>query len=167
MTNGILPARLRIHMRSSTARATAISRYISTRSSRDRPRSAPSSLSALGAALVVMGSESLEVDRLAVDGEGGLAQCLRQGGVRVDGRPDLPRGRLEQHGHTGLADEVGHPGADHVHAQQLVRPGIGDDLDEALVLAANERLADGLERHLADLDGNSRGVAFLLRTADR
>ena len=31
-------------MRSSTARATAIRRYISSRSSRDSPRSAPSSL---------------------------------------------------------------------------------------------------------------------------
>src|SRR5436190_4766543 len=35
------PARFRIHIRSSTARASATSRYISRRSSVDRPRSAP------------------------------------------------------------------------------------------------------------------------------
>ena len=57
--------------------------------------------------------------------------------------------------------------ADHVHAQQLVGLRVGDDLDEALVLAADERLADGLEGHLADLDGDAVALAFLLRPADR
>src|SRR5215212_12038434 len=86
ITNGILPARLRIHIRSSTARVIAISRYISTRSSAARPRSAPSA----GAVLVAIFLPGrLEVDRLAVDGERRLAERLGQRWMRVDGRADL------------------------------------------------------------------------------
>ena len=58
-------------------------------------------------------------------------------------------------------------GADHVDAQQLVGLLVGDDLDEALVLAADERLADGLERDLADLDREAVALALgLLRPID-
>jgi hypothetical protein len=54
-----------------------------------------------------------------------------------------------------------------VHAEQLVGLGVGDDLDEALVVAGDERLAAGLERELADLDGDVVALAFLLGPADR
>ena len=57
--------------------------------------------------------------------------------------------------------------ADHVDAQELVGLLVGDDLDEALGLAADERLADGLERQLADLDRDAVALAFVLRPADR
>src|SRR5688572_13296461 len=106
MTKGILPARLRIHMRSSTARVIAIRRYISIRSSRVRPRSAPSAVEApssaalvgVRVAIVLLGPvrvrDSLEVDRLPVDRERSLADRLGEGRMRVDRRSELPGGSL-------------------------------------------------------------------------
>ena len=56
--------------------------------------------------------------------------------------------------------------ADHVDAQQLVRLGMRDDLDEALGLAVDDGLAHRLEGHLADLDGDAVPLAFGLGAAD-
>src|SRR5215213_2070242 len=137
ITNGILPARFSTHIRSSTARVTAISRYISSRSSRERPRSAPSAV-ALSAALDgvrVAAIVLLKVDRLAVDCEGGFVECLRECWVRMNGGPYFPGRRLEQHRHTGLADQVGHVWSDHMDTEQLVGLLVRDDLHEAFVVA--------------------------------
>src|SRR4051794_21851282 len=110
MTNGILPARFRIHMRSSTARAMTIRRYISRSSSRDSPRFAPNAVSDLLSVLVAIEPPlrlercALEVDRLAVDGERCLAHGFGESRVRVNRRAHLPRCGLEKHAHARLGD---------------------------------------------------------------
>ena len=71
MTNGIRPARLRIHIRSSTARASATVRYMATRSASASPTEAASGLvaaSPLRSVTVIASS----VDRSAT-GAAGLA----------------------------------------------------------------------------------------------
>src|SRR5438132_11159132 len=137
MTNGIRPARLRTHIRSSTARARATIRYIATRSSSLSPSDSPGWLERAGVELgrlallrcvTAIGSTGLlwlvssayslragpptsargsEVDRSTVDGEGGLAEHLRERRVGVCRAADLPRRRLEGEGERGLGDEVG------------------------------------------------------------
>ena len=92
-----------------------------------------------------------EVDRSPVDGHGRLADDLRQGRVWV-GRPaDLPRGRLELEGQRRLGDEVRGVRSHDVDAERVPGLRVADHLGEALVLTADERLGDGLERDLADL----------------
>ena len=55
-----------------------------------------------------------------------------------------------------LGDEVGGMRPDDVDAERVVGLRVGDDLGEALVLAADDRLGDRLERDLADLDACGR-----------
>src|SRR6476660_4907843 len=115
MTNGIRPARLSTHMRSSTARASATSRYISTRSASDSPRLAPRCESLPLVTVIAAGQAScsspgflvLEIERLTVHGHGGLADDLREGRVGVGGAADLPGRRFELEAERGLGDQVG------------------------------------------------------------
>ena len=58
-------------------------------------------------------------------------------------------------------------GPDDVDAQRVARLGVADDLGEALVLAADDRLRDGLERDLADLVREASLLALLLGQPDR
>ena len=67
----------------------------------------------------------------------------------------------------GLGDQVGRVRPDDVDAEGVVGLGIGDDLGEALVLAADDRLGDRLERDLADLELVARGGRLRLGQADR
>src|SRR5919198_1458403 len=151
MTNGIRPARLSTHIRSSSARVRATTRYISISSSSDRPTNPPRcvifrSVTAIDPLDPSLAGSS-EVDRASVDRHRRLAENLRQGRVRVRRRADLPWRRLELEGERCLGYEVGDMWADEVDAERVVRLGVADDLDEALVLATDERLGDRLERH--------------------
>src|SRR2546428_447407 len=80
---------------------------------------------------------------------------------------DLPRCRVELEGERRLGDEVRDVRADEVDTQGVARLGVADDLDEALVLAADDRLRHGLERNLADLVGQPLFLALLLGEAHR
>src|SRR5688572_9068492 len=187
MTNGMRPARLRIHMRSSSARASATKRYISTRSASVRPTEAarlpatlpsagalaasPSGASPLAASLlvtaIVVDGPPSEVDGPAVHGHRRLPDDLGEGRVGVGGAADLPGGRVELEGERRLGDEVRRVWPDDVDAEGVLVLGVRDDLRESFVLAADDRLGDGLERDLADLVRGSRGLDLLLGEADR
>src|SRR5579875_2321649 len=76
-------------------------------------------------------------------GEHRLAERLRQGGVRLHEVGDLVGGGLPVDRQVGLAELLGHPGADHVDAEDApgppVRALLADDLHEAVGLADDER----------------------------
>src|SRR4029078_11466608 len=110
---------------------------------------------------------ALEVDRWSVAGHRSFPDDLRQGRVGVGRAADLPRRRVELEGQRRLRDEVRRVRTDDVNAERVVGRGIGDDLGEALVLAADDRLGDGLERDLADLDGVALLLGLRLGQADR
>src|SRR3954470_2030280 len=168
MTNGIRPARFSTHIRSSTARARATRRYISRRSSGVRPRSAPSvgsgGVAAPGSECVTATALSVdrsEVDRPTVDGHRRLAEDLGEGRMGVGRSADLPRNRLELESDGRLGNQVCRVRTDDVDAERLVGFLVGDDLREALVLAADDGLRDRLERDLADLDRQASLLALL------
>ena len=92
-----------------------------------------------------------EVDRPTVDRHGRLAEDLGQGRVGMGRIRRSPRRRVEVEGDGRLGDEVGRVRPDEVDAKRVAGLGVADDLAEALVLAADDRLGDGLERDLADL----------------
>src|SRR3954454_6722522 len=163
MTNGIRPARLRTHIRSSTARASATRRYIARRSSSVRPAAAPSGCACRPVTVIASRSE---IDASSVDRERRLAHDLGERRGRVRRPADLPGRRLQLEGDRRLGDEVRGVRADEVDAQGDVGLLVRDHLREALVLAADERLGDGLERHLADLHGDAAVLALLLAEAD-
>src|SRR5258706_8735189 len=98
-------------------------------------------------------SSPSEVDRATVDRERGLADDLAQGRVGVGRTSDLPWRGVELEGEARLGDEVRRVRPDDVDAECVTGLRVADDLREALVLAADDRLRDGLERHLADLVG--------------
>ena len=75
--------------------------------------------------------------------------------------------RVELEGERRLGDEVGRVRPDDVDAERVLVLGVGDDLGEALVLAADDRLGDRLERDLADLVRRPGGLDLLLGQADR
>src|SRR3954453_11747976 len=133
------PARLRIHIRSSAARASATSRYISRRSAGVRPRSAPSvgsgGVAAPGSECVTaisLAARGSEVDRAAVDRHRRLAEDLRERRVGVRRAADLPGNRLELERHGGFRDQVRRVRADQVDPERLVGLLFGDDLGKAL-----------------------------------
>src|SRR4051794_37669481 len=76
-----------------------------------------------------------EVDRPPVDGEGRLADDLRQRRMGVGGAADLPGRGLELEAERGLRDEVGRVWADEMDAERVPGLGVADDLGKALVLA--------------------------------
>ena len=87
--------------------------------------------------------------------------------MRVGRAADLPGRRLELEAERRLGDEVGGVRPDDVDAERVVGLGVGDDLGEALVLAADERLGDRLERDLADLERVAGGGGLRLGQPDR
>src|ERR1044071_2004349 len=99
------------------------------------------------------------MDRQPVDAFGGLHDGLGDGRVRVDDAPQLFGRRFEVEGDDGLVNDLGRVRADDVDAQQLVVLRLADDLDEALLLAEDARLARGREGELRRL----HVVAQLLR----
>ena len=80
---------------------------------------------------------------------------------------DLPGVDLEREAEARLGDEVGRVRADDVDAERVVGVLVRDDLGEALVLATDDRLGDGLERDLADLVVRAGRLDLLLGQADR
>src|SRR3990170_1003596 len=100
----ILPARCMSHMRSSTARASSICRYIALTSSSVRPSSACFGCVAVSLATVVM--LPLHVDRCAVDRQRGFRQDFGQGGMCVHVHGHLGGGALDELREGGLGDEV-------------------------------------------------------------
>src|SRR5688500_43149 len=151
MTNGMRPARLRIHMRSSSARASATKRYISTRSASVRPTEAarlpavllstgslvaasssagsPLAASLWGTAIVVEGPPSAG-DGAAVHRDRGLADDVGEGRVGVGRAADLPGGRVELEGERGLGDEVRRVRSDDVDTEGVLVLRVRDDLRE-------------------------------------
>src|SRR6185503_6526316 len=101
MMKAILPARCISHMRSSTARARSIWRYMARTSASVRPSVLWPSSATLVSAITPIVSD---VDRPAVHGEGRLDQHLGQGRVRVHGHRDLAGGPLQQQGERRLGE---------------------------------------------------------------
>src|SRR4051794_30293884 len=190
ITNGIRPDRLRIHIRSSTARERATRRYIAMRSASPRPTdaasptAAPSPVCDPGFCVTAIWSSASrrrgacrlppasttaasEVDRPAVHGKRRLAEHLRERRMRMRRAADLPRRRLELEGDRRLGDEVGRMRADEMDAERAVGVAVADDLGDPLVLTADDRLGDRLERHLAHLDRQPALLSLLLCQTDR
>src|SRR4029077_15630835 len=94
----------------------------------------------------------VDVDRPALAAPRRLADDLRQRRVGVGRAADLPRRRIELEGERRLRDEVGRVRSANVNAERVIGRRVGDDFGETLVLATDDRLGDGLERDLADLD---------------
>src|SRR5437879_2384627 len=67
-----------------------------------------------------------------VHGEGGLADGLRQGGVRVTDASDVLGRTGKLHYRHRLCNEVGRTRADDVDAEDAVGPGVGEDLYQTL-----------------------------------
>src|SRR3954447_25648828 len=174
ITNGIRPDRLRIHIRSSTARERATRRYIAMRSASPRPTDAasptaePRPVCAPGFCVTAIWSSASrrrgacrlppasaraasEVDRPAVHGERRFAEHLRERRMRMRRAADLPRRRLQLEGDQRLGDEIGRVRTDEMDPERSVRVAVADDLREPLVLTGDDRLGDRLERDLAHL----------------
>jgi hypothetical protein len=72
--------------------------------------------------------------------------------VGVHAHPELLRGALHQLGEDAFGDQFGDMGADRVHAQDAVAVRVGDDLEEAVGVAFDQRFADRAEGELRLLD---------------
>src|SRR5919112_3762132 len=99
------------------------------------------------------------MNRQAVDALGRLHDGLGDGRVRVDDAPQLFGRGFEVERDDGLVNHLRRVRADDVDAQQLVVLRLADDLDEALLLAEDARLARRAEGEL----GRLHVVAQLLR----
>src|SRR4029078_263158 len=132
MMKAILPARCMSHIRSSTARASSIWRYMPSTSASVRPSAfCPSSATLVFAITPIVS----DVNRGAIHGEGRLDQHLGQGRVRMDRHRDLARGALQQQGQGRLGQEVARVRTDEVRSEKDAGLGIGDELREAVDLA--------------------------------
>lgn len=89
-----------------------------------------------------------EVNRQPVHRHCGLANDLGQGRMSVHVHPEFLGGALDQLGEATFGDQLGDVGANCVHAEDEVGVGIGDDLEEAVRVSLDQRLADGAEREL-------------------
>src|SRR5215207_4127504 len=92
------------------------------------------------------------MNRVSLVGYVDFSGYLREAGVRMDGHPDLLRRALHQLGEDALGDQVRHVRAYGVHPEDEVGLRIGHDLEEAVGLALDERLADRPEGELRLLD---------------
>src|SRR5918997_4575634 len=90
--------------------------------------------------------------RVTLHGHGSFADDLGEGGVGMDRHPKLLRRPLDELGEDALGDEVRHLGPYGVHPEYEVGLCVGDDLEEAVWLSLDERLADGPEGELRLLD---------------
>ena len=75
----------------------------------------------------------LDVDRHAFDTREAVEQTFGERGVGVNGEHHLFDGGFEFDGGHALGDDLRGLGADDMDAQDLTVPGVGDDLDEAIV----------------------------------
>src|SRR5713101_1197816 len=166
MTNGARPWRLINHMRSSTARARRMTSYILSACSSLKPsdwwRLGPPFASICAALRAIL----LNVDRDAVDGQGGLLDGFRDGRMGSDARPDLEGCRLEELGQRGLGNELGGIRAEDEDADQFVRVRVADDLHEALGLTEDHALGIARQREFPDLDVQSLVARLLFRQSE-
>src|SRR5215211_7789492 len=98
------------------------------------------------------------MNRMTLYGHGGFADYLGEGGMRMDGHPELLRRSLNELGEDALGDQVRHVRPYGVHPQDEVGLGVGHHLEEPVRLALDERLAYGPEGELGLLDLVPRGV---------
>src|SRR4029453_10754859 len=109
MMKAILPARCMSHIRSSTARAISIWRYMASTSSSDSPRSwcrdGASVCATCSISLPATYCSSSDVDRGAVHCQGGLGQRLGQGRVGMDAHGDLGGSPFHQAGERRLREK--------------------------------------------------------------
>src|SRR4029079_6043964 len=139
MMKAILPARCMSHIRSSTARARSIWRYIASTSASVRP----SALCPSSATLVFAISSILsDVDRCAIDGQRRLDEHFGEGRMGVDRHRDLAGRPLQQQGQCGRGEELARVRADQLCATQEAVLRIGDELGEAVHLADDGGLAE-------------------------
>src|SRR5690349_15512830 len=108
----------------------------------------------------------LNVDGQILHAAGGVAHSLRQSWMGVNGPHQVLGRGFQLHGGDRLGDQVGGRGPDDVHTQDLLVLGVGDHLDEALVLAHNAGLGVGGEGKLADLDLDAALFGLGLAQAD-
>src|SRR5215212_7888651 len=92
------------------------------------------------------------MNRMTLYGHGGFADYLGEGGMRMDGHPELLRRSLNELGEDALGDQVRHVRPYGVHPQDEVGLGVGHHLEETIRLALDERLAYGPEGELGLLD---------------
>src|SRR5262245_52566299 len=109
----------------------------------------------------------LDVQGHAVDSQGGFANRFAHGWVGVNVATDLPRVALEEPGQCRLGDQLSRLRAHDVGAEDLARPGVGNQLGEALRLPMNDSPAVGQERELADFDLVAALPSLRLRQPDR
>ena len=65
-------------------------------------------------------------------GHGGLLDGLAQSWVRVAGPGDVLGARSILHGQAGLGNQLADVGTNHVDAEDLIRRGVSQELNEAL-----------------------------------
>src|SRR5690606_25814919 len=108
-----------------------------------------------------------DVDRVAQGRGAGLHQGLPEGGVRVDGRRHVLRGRHHFHGEGRLADQIAGGGPDDVDPHDPPGARVGDDLHEAVRLRDAHGAPERGEREAPRLDGEAFLLRLLLRETDR
>lgn len=87
---------------------------------------------------------------------------LAQRRMRMNGERHVVGEGTHLDGERGLADHVGGPRADDVHAQDLMRPAVGHGLHEAVGLAHRHGTTARRERHLAHLHVDTAGARLVL-----
>jgi len=98
--------------------------------------------------------------RNPVHAVGRVQHGFGQGRVRMDGPHQVFHSGFEFHGDYGFGDQFRRLRADDVHAENLAVIGVGDDLDEALVLAHDRRARVRGEGEFSNLDVVSRFFCF-------
>src|SRR6202011_1065709 len=78
---------------------------------------------------------ALDVDREAVDGQGGLLDGFRDGRMRIDAGADFPGGRLQQLRQGRLRNQLRGVRPEDEYPQKIARLFVTDDLDEAFGFA--------------------------------
>src|SRR3990167_8231693 len=106
-----------------------------------------------------------EIERALVHGQGRFLGGFAQTGVGVADACDVFGAGLELHGHHGLGDQFAGHGPDDVHAQDLVRGGVGQELDHAGRVAQRTRAAIRQEREGAGLVLDAVRLELLLGAA--
>ena len=101
-----------------------------------------------------------------MDGLGGFHHGFGQRRVRVDGARDVFGRRAHFDREGGLGDQLGDFRADHLHAEDFVGVGVGDDFDKAFGLEQAHRAPGRCERELADLDFMALLFRFVFGQAD-
>src|SRR3990172_10155673 len=117
-------------------------------------------------------SATTSIPSLPVDADAGgelrrLPHHLAQAGVRMDVRPHLPGGGVEEPGEGGLRDQLSGLVAQDVDAQDVAGVGVGHELHEAVRLIVDERHSVAAEGEALRFHAPSALPRLLLREAHR